>query len=201
MTRKGKYLVVDTETTGLDPHNHILIQLAAAVLDEKMNIIETFCVDVKGEGDFPFSTEALDVTGFSLKRIENGEEPEKVCDDFILFIKNNFENKPIMVGQFYPFDFAVINSFFGKCGKSEEWLSLTGNEFIDTKALVLTANLQAELREEKLPFPVTSLSKPGGLKEKFGFEEFQAHDALGDVLATREVLIRLLDYLDIKPRN
>ena len=59
--------------------------------------------------------------------------------------------------------------------------------------MVMTANVKAELKGEEIPFPVTSLSKKGGLKDKFGLQEYQAHDALGDVLATRDVLIKLLN--------
>ena len=77
-----------------------------------------------------------------------------------------------------------------------DWrLPLKGNDIIDTKALANSINARALLKGRPAPFPVTSLSKPGGLKELFGITAYQAHSALGDVLATREVLIKLLDML------
>ena len=34
--KNGVYLIIDTETTGLHPARHGLIELAAAALDEKL---------------------------------------------------------------------------------------------------------------------------------------------------------------------
>jgi len=50
--------------------------------------------------------------------------------------------------------------------------------------------LLAESKGLEIPFKLTSLSKLGGLKDKLGIDQnkFQAHDAMGDVLATLEVL-------------
>lgn len=202
MKKNGKYLIVDTEATGLDIYKHSLIQLAAAVLDENLEILETFCVDVRPKDEnFEYTKEALEVNNFTLERIKSGVEVKKACDQFVSFCQKYFdeENKPVYIGQFYPFDFALINKFFGEAGLGLEWLKITGNEFIDTKVLVLAANLQAQKNGRQTPFEVTSLSKPGGLSEKFKIEGHKAHDALGDVLMTREVLVRLFDYLDIVP--
>ncbi len=120
MTKKGRYLIVDTEATGLDIYKHNLIQIAAAVLDDDLEIVETFCIDVKPKNeDFEYTKEALKVNGFSLKRIKNGTEIKKAASQFAQFCKKYFdeENKAIYVGQFYPFDFALINKFF-------EWILL-----------------------------------------------------------------------------
>jgi DNA polymerase III epsilon subunit-like protein len=75
-----------------------------------------------------------------------------------------------------------------------ELCDLLGNDIIDTKCIVNTLNLMAHLKGESLPFPITSLSKPGGLKDILGIDEsmFVAHDALGDCEATLEVLKRLV---------
>ena len=184
--------MIDTETTGLNPQKHILIQLAAAALDKDFDILETFCADVKGEKGFEYSDKAMEITGFTEERILNGENPEKVANDFLDFIKNNFGRTPILVGQFFPFDYAVLTRFFENVDKMPKWLDLTRNKILDTKSLAISANIYAEMQGEEIPFPVTSLSKEGGLKDKFGLGQYQAHDALGDVLATRDVLIKLL---------
>jgi len=188
----GKFLVIDTETTGLNTQKNILIQLAAMSLDKDLNIIETFCADVKGEGDFAWEPEALKVNGFTLERIRNGEPSQQVAENFLQFLERNFFEQPTFIGQFFCFDYAVLGKFMEDHGKTSKWLSLTKNKIIDTKSLVLAANLQAELNGENLPFPVTSLSNPGGLKDKFNITTHTAHDALGDIMATREVLLAIL---------
>jgi DNA polymerase III epsilon subunit-like protein len=73
-----------------------------------------------------------------------------------------------------------------------------GNNFLDTKVIVNLINLKAKEQGLQPPFPVVSLSKPGGIKEVLGLQAYLAHDAMGDVLATREVLLRLITLVELK---
>jgi DNA polymerase III epsilon subunit-like protein len=72
-----------------------------------------------------------------------------------------------------------------------------GNNLIDTKALTNALNLKHVFLNKPIPFPVASLSKPGGVKEVLGITGHQAHDAMGDVMATREVLLKLLERFEV----
>ena len=56
-------------------------------------------------------------------------------------------------------------------------------------------NMQARYRGESEFFGSTSLSKPGGLKDRFGISgsQYAAHTAMGDVMATIEVLRRFVE--------
>jgi DNA polymerase III epsilon subunit-like protein len=197
MSKKSKYLVLDTETTGLSPFKNGLIQVAMAALDESLEITATFNVDVCPPDGYEKSPEAMKITGFSQQRIDAGISYEDLAINFLKFLKTNFNTKPIVVAQFYPFDYSFISMAFSKAGYEEKimqkWLS---NDFIDTKAIVHGINLAYKIAGFEPPFPSTSLSKPGGLKDKLEIiKDFKAHDALGDVLATREVLIKILPYL------
>ncbi len=195
--KSSKFLVIDTETTGLSPTKHGLIQIAALALDVKLNIKDTFVMDICPPDGYEVSEEAMKITGFTLERIEKGASYKEFCDKFSQFVKNNFDEEPTAIGQFYPFDFAVLDNVFTRCGFAETMSrDILTNKFIDTKSLVLSINLKASMAGKEIPFPVASLSKPGGLKDKFGiYDKFQAHDALGDVMATREVLINLLNFI------
>ncbi len=198
IVRKGKYLIVDTETTGFHPFRNGLIQLAAVSTDKELNILNTFKQDVCPPDGVEIVQESLDITGFTMERIRSGVSYEKVCEQFAIFIKENFESKPIAIGQFYPFDYAFLDYVFTVSGfnKNLDAQDVLGNDFIDTKSLVNTLNLKAELNNQPLIFKSTSLSKPGGLKEVLNISKnHQAHDALGDVMATREVLIKLLELM------
>jgi len=196
----AKYLVVDTETTGLQVHENGLIQLAALALDENLEIMAQFIQDVCPPDGIVINQESLDITGFTIERIKSGCSYREVVEKFMIFVNKHFKEMPIAVGQFYPFDYSFLNSIFfqtrPEVGFNKE---LFGNDFIDTKSLANTLNLKASLSRKNLPFPITSLSKTGGLKDSLGIDQntFQAHDALGDCLATREVLIQLLTKFEL----
>jgi DNA polymerase III epsilon subunit-like protein len=199
MSASGKYLLIDTETTGLSPSRHGLTQLAAVAMDEHLTVVGQFCQDVCPPEGVEVSQEALDLTGFTAERISQGLSYQEVTEQFVAFIQEHFSSSQEIttIGQFYPFDFAVLDHLFSQTTfkDSNVGREILGNSFIDTKALVLGLNLKADLSGKPRPFPITSLSKPGGLKDTLNISGYQAHDALGDVLATREVLLKLLDYL------
>jgi DNA polymerase III epsilon subunit-like protein len=194
--KNSSYLIIDTETTGLHPAKHGLIELAAAALDKNLAVMATFQADVCPPEDCAIDPEALQVNGFTRERIKQGLSYPAVCEQFRDFINNNFSAEPIVVGQFYPFDYAFLDHIFSASGYDDGFGAVVrGNDFIDTKALANSMNLQAMLRGQLRPFASTSLSRPGGLKDRFAITGHQAHTALGDVLATREVLIKLLEML------
>jgi DNA polymerase III epsilon subunit-like protein len=192
---KPKYLIIDTEATGLNSWKHGIIQLAWVTLDSNLNILDQQVIDIRPPEGYSVSDEALKINGFTIERINKGLSYNEACDIFTNSIKSSFgKSKPICIGQFLPFDFKMIEMMYSVIGRGEELESIISNGLIDTKSTVLALNLNAELNNRELPFPVTSLSKPGGLKEKFNLS-FDSHDALGDCLGTRLVLLEILKYL------
>lgn len=192
----SKYIVLDTETTGLHPCKHGLIQFAAIALDEHLEIQDTICLDINPGDEIEVSQEALKINGFTDERIKKGVSYSKFCHLFNDFCEKNFEDRPVAVGQFYPFDYAVLEVVFSKCKLEEKilqkWLT---NDFLDTKVIANYINLRETINNRPKPFVSTSLSKPEGLRKILEINpELGIHDALGDVLATREVLLKLLKF-------
>jgi DNA polymerase III epsilon subunit-like protein len=193
--QKAKYLLIDTETTGLFFSQNGLIQAAGLILDNKLNEIDRFCVDICPDQPYEISQESIEITGFTIERIQAGMSYQDFCEYFLNLLQNHFPDcKPILVAQFLPFDYSFLYSVFGKRNMDQELCDRLGNDFIDTKCNVNAVNLMAELRGDPIPFPSTSLSKPGGLKDKLGIDQstFTAHDALGDCEATLAVLKKLI---------
>ena len=191
----AKYLLIDTETTGLLLTQNGLIQAAGLILDDELNEIHRFCIDICPDKPFEINDFSLKMTGFTFERIYAGISYQEFCDYFLDLIKEYFPlEKPTLIAQFLPFDYGFLHNVFGKRNMELNLCDVLGNDFIDTKCLVNTLNLRAKLANQKLPFPITSLSKPGGLKDILGIKEsqFVAHDALGDCEATLEVLKRLI---------
>ncbi len=192
------YLVIDTEATGLIPGRHGLIQVACAALDRKFQILDNFCVDVCPPESVVVEQEALEINGFTLERIKKGISYLQVATQLFNFLEKNFVNEPVMIGQFYPFDYAMLVELCRQTGEIGKQLhQKIGNNFIDTKVLVNIINLKCTESGKKPVFPVVSLSKPGGVKEVLKTKNYQSHDAMGDVLATREVLIKLVKMIKI----
>jgi DNA polymerase III epsilon subunit-like protein len=215
MTITAKYLVIDTETTGLDPHRNGLIQCAALALDRELDVVAEYNVYICPPDSVIFDEESSKIHNIPIETIKNGLTYTEFAHNFIDFIAENFNTKPILIGQFFAFDYGFLSTVFDqamdldseikarlKAPDNEQYglfQSLLSRNFIDTKSLASSLNLKAELISKPPLFQETSLSKVGGLKDTLMIpqDKFKAHDALGDCYATREVLIKMMDLLTI----
>ncbi len=196
MSKKtGRYLVIDTEFTGHLPHMHGLVEVAYVLLDDKLEELMHRVMDVRPQEGYQIDQGADDMMHFDRDRIAKGKTYKQVVNRLSKDIQNHCERKPILVGHFLPMDFAYLNHMFDSVGKTQDfWREIIGHSVIDTKSMANVINLKAILAGESMPFPSTSLSAPGGLKDTLGITGYEAHTALGDVRATREVLMKLLSF-------
>ena len=179
--------------TGLDPFKHGVIEVGMIVMDEKFEIIGEFFMDLCPPHSVTIDPEALEYNGFSLDRIALWKSYEEFCIFFETFYGTYFDdsNKPIIVGQYVTADICFLSSIFFHARKSYLAQKLW-NDIIDTKSIANVRNAVARYHGKDIPHKSTSLSKPGGLAEYLNISDYSAHTARGDVLATREVLIKLL---------
>lgn len=196
--KQGVYLVIDTEFTGQHPHKNALIELAMIVLDKDLQEIDTYQTLVQVPEWAEITKESMHINKLDLDKVgSEGVSYEKLVRQITKFIRKHFQDKPILLAHFIPMDFAYLNYIFGSVDQDNLfWKELIGHSIIDTKALANSINLLQTRRGQEPMFKSTSLSSPGGLTDVLGITDYEAHTALGDAKATKEVLIKLLDILD-----
>jgi DNA polymerase III epsilon subunit-like protein len=196
--KKGIYLGIDTEFTGQHPHKHGLIEIALIVLDKDLAEIAHFETLVIPPEGFEITKESMNINHIDLDKVNaEGIDYEELVKKMTRFVRKYFESKPILFAHFIPMDFAYLNYIFDSVGKNNLfWRELIGHSIIDTKVLANTINLQLLRKGQEAMFKSTSLSSPGGLTDILEITDYEAHTALGDARATRQVLIKLLDILE-----
>lgn len=198
---KAKYLVIDTETTGVHAYENGLIQLACLALDSHMEVLAEFDCLVKPPDGTVYTEESVRIHGITEEELIHAVSYRELLQQFLYFIKENFNDRPILIAQFLPFDYSFLDAVFGKVAPEVPiFQMILSRDFIDTKSLANVFNLKAEIDGKPTYFLETSLSKTAGLKETLGLdiEAYKSHNALSDCYATRDVLIKMLDLFEVK---
>ena len=194
-TPTGTYLILDLEMTGLNPFQHGVIEVWAIVMNDNFDMVGEFFMDLIPPDNIIIDPKALEYNWFTLDRIAMGKSYEEFAEYWDGFMETHFpgENKPILVGQFVTADIAFLASVFSNARRPNLYEKL-GNDIIDTKSIANQANAIARYNKAPLPFKSTSLSKPGGLADTLHITDYKAHTAKGDIMATREALMKLLKF-------
>ncbi|HHX59872.1 MAG TPA: UvrD-helicase domain-containing protein [Epulopiscium sp.] len=162
-------IVYDVETTGVDPTEDQIIQIAAIRIDQYGNEIERFEKLLKNDKSVAGS---FHIHGFSDETLaQRGEERLAVLKEFIEFSKDS-----VIVGHNVSFDIDILESELNKVG-------LGGHMF---KAFYDTLDMYRRF------YPNEKNHKLGYLSEKFDTKYKPTHDAMDDILATSELLMMVL---------
>lgn len=179
-----KILWLDTETTGLNPNKHGVIQVAA--IFEHGNTMSIFNA-LNNCSDCKIDDEALEITGHRKKDIK--KYPKDTFDKLIKFLdyflnKYDKKDKATLIGYNVKFDLEMLHGWakregFDYLGSYLDWrvvdvLVLARNEW-------LLGRMPAEPKDFKL----------GSICEVYGIE-VPNHDALDDIKATRELYYRMI---------
>ena len=116
MSKNAKYLVIDTEATGLHPAKNCLIQVGVILADKDLNILQEQVWEIKADPSSDIDPVAMEINGIDLNNRELQKTQLEFCKEFIKLIKENFEQQPIIIAQFYPFDYAYLDAIFCKNG-------------------------------------------------------------------------------------
>lgn len=163
------YVVIDIETTGLDPRFDEIIELAGIKFANGVEI-DRFQTLVNAEID-DFITE---LTGITSEMLENAPEIGVALPQFLAFVGNS----PV-VGHNVNFD---VNFIYDNA----EYLGLPAfsNDFVDT--LRISRRLYKDLENHKLSTLATHLC----------VEDTIEHRALSDCICTQQCFAKMKDYSD-----
>lgn len=166
------YVVLDFETTGLDPLEEQVIEVALQKLDGELQEVGSFNTFVKLENGCGLTDFIKDYTGITEKDLMYGMTETEAME----VIRSFIDEDTVVVAQYAPFDLAFMHPY-----------AIQPKKYICTKALTN----QAE------PLESASLKHTC---ERLGIKLDQAHRAFADVQATVELLkVRLnqnLEYVE-----
>lgn len=176
------YLIIDTETGGIDPKNSSLLTLFIAAVDEQsLEVVATCDLAIKHDV-YKVTGEALRINNINIADHDLTASPlEEVIEElraFLRVVSTHAKGEQLIpVGQNIAFDIGFIKE--GLPGL--DWSKYVSYRVLDTQ--VIARFLQ---RVGKLPSDMSlSLRR---LAEHYGVEDTSAHTAKGDVLVTLEVL-------------
>lgn len=159
-------IVFDVESTGVNPAEDQIIQIAAIRIDKEGRGIEWFEKFLKNDKSVASSEH---VHGFSDEYLErHGEDREKVLQEFLKFSKGS-----IIVGHNVTFDISILRSELAKFNLGEP----TFKGYYDT------LDIYRRFYPNQVNHKLETLSRV------FGTEHQPTHDAMDDILATAELLV------------
>lgn len=163
------YVVIDIETTGLDPRFDEIIELAAIKYSNGVEV-ERFQTLVNAEID-DFITE---LTGITSEMLKDAPEIDEALPQFLSFVGSS-----LIVGHNVNFD---INFIYDNA----EYLGLPpfSNDFIDT--MRISRRLYKDMKNHKLSTLISYL----------GVGDVIEHRALSDCISTQQCLAKMKDYAD-----
>ncbi len=191
-----KFLFIDTETTGFDPKKNALIQIGI-ILEIDGKIIGKKSFNIKPWEGCEWSQDAIDKTGITPEIAATYEDSNVVFEKFNKLLgkyidRYNKEDKAFFVAYNAGFDSDFIRNWFIRNAKTEKDAQY-GNGFgcffwtpyLDVMQLAIFRTLQH--RQEFPNFQLGTVCQMLGVD----FNEEEAHDALYDIIKTRELFYRL----------
>ncbi|MFH0340834.1 MAG: PolC-type DNA polymerase III [Chromatiales bacterium] len=170
-----RFVVLDSETTGLDPRHDRLISLGAvAVLQREIHLADAFETLLS----VAYNSAAVTVHGITRDQARDGLGEPEALEQFIAYLKDG-----VIVGHHIGHDIAILNS---ACGRHFGFA--LRNRWIDTMDLALHLERDgafaggAEIKSFSLD----------ALCQRFGVIPHDRHTAGGDAFLTAQVFLKLL---------
>ena len=188
MKHQQNFIFYDTETSDRDPFFGQIYQLAAVITDADLNHIDSFNLRSKRLPHVLPSPGALLVNGLAPSSLDQAPYSNYEFAGEVRRRLNEWTPSIICGYNSFGFDEKCLRSLFYQNLYPPYLTQLDGNSRIDILPLTRAAEL---LYPGALEYPINDRGKTSKKLEHVapanGFEEHNAHDALGDVEATIHV--------------
>ena len=170
-----RFVVLDSETTGLDPRHDRLITIGAvAVCGGEIRVDDTFDALLRVDEN----TSAVTVHGVTRDESRSGIEESQALERFLDYVRDG-----VIVGHHIGHDIATFDAAYER-----HWGMRLRNRSIDT--MDLTLHLEQDGAFTGRP-PIRHFTLDA-LCEMFDVIPHDRHTASGDAFITAQVLLRLL---------
>lgn len=192
--------IIDTETTGLDPSLHEIVELSAfrvSLEDESKNEQKTWLIQAKNKDSI--SDEALKINGHKKEDIlhlsQHGKDnylpPDKAIEQIEQWIAEDDMSAldRVFVGQNPLFDFNMMEALWKRENAKDTFPFKTGHNklIVDTKQIAMFIDIAIGVKRER--YNLESLVKDFGVKKE------KAHRADGDVRMTKDLILTQINGL------
>lgn len=187
MKRNKTYLVVDTETGGLNPYKNSILSCAGVLWKPGKMIKPIFNFYVR-EKNIVCEQKALEVNKIDLRDVENGLTPLQAVEEIRRSLNENFgkDRKSVtLVGHNIPFDVSFIKRMYRLAG-NKNYSRDFHNRAIDTASILEFLILSGKVDAKRASADV--LFESAGVKIK----DVHRHTALGDAIATANAMENLI---------
>lgn len=189
MNFKRDILLIDEETTGLDPERHEIIQLAAVLLDRRtLEEKGTFSSYVSPRRWERRQTEAMAINRITRDRLKGAPSLESVVREF----DRRFDPRTLVLASYVSFnDIAFLKGAYRSCRLPWRF----DHHVFDLWGLFYAYRaLGDRLRPSGRYFAGFGLES---LKKELGIRSGKLHDALTDCRVEAEVLRRVMGRLKL----
>lgn len=184
----NRFVFIDTETGGIDPQKHSLLQIGLVIWDANLGIIDQAEWYIKSN-HYCFTKHAQSMNKFNLLEHNHfAKEPKTVIKEMLLFLGRYFDKNYFipLIGHNVQFDVAFLKEFFKKNHRSfNQYFS---HRYIDTYSVYKTLVLAGIISH--------SLDSSADAFNYFKIQVDNRHRAISDCIATVELYTKLLSLLE-----
>lgn len=170
-----RFILLDSETTGLDPRKDRLITIGAVSVIAGDIILEDVFDSLL---QLEFNSAAVTVHGVTRQESREGVEEPEALEQFLAYLKDG-----VIVGHHIGHDVSTLNA-----GYERHWGFELKNRSLDTMDLTLNLERDGAFAGEAAIEDFTL----DGLCSRFGVIPHDRHTAWGDAFITAQVFQRLL---------
>jgi len=184
LPRSVRFIVLDCETTGLDPRRDRIVSIGAvAVKESQIDLSDSFEALLK----VSYNTAATVVHGVTREETLGAMEEHEALVDFLDYLRDG-----VIVGHHINHDISMLDA---ACER--QFGIRLENRHLDTMGLTLHLENDGVFADEP---PIEGFSLDA-LCSRFGVVPYDRHTAAGDAFLTAQIFLRLLRYAERSQRR